>query len=81
MRNGDETMKDIQNLTDLLKVVYEIPDIDSKRVAVLDLIKASKARVNTKANAVARVKRMNKTSDLDKFATNYTLSGEGMKAF
>lgn len=71
----------MENLTEVLKSVYEAKDIDDKKQLVLRLIHESSAKVKTKSAAIQAVKRMSKVTDLDKFATNYTLSGEGMKVF
>lgn len=71
----------MKDLTPSLKAVYEATDIEIKRALVLDLIKTSTGKAKTKQAAMAAVAGMTKQADLDKMATNYMLSGEGMKVF
>lgn len=71
----------MKNLSEALKHVYNTSNIDDKKKLVLDMIQESSARTKTKSSAVTRVRQLSKAADVDRFATNYTLSGEGMKVF
>ena len=66
------------NLDKYVQHVWAARDLMSKRIAVHELIDASHATNETKKLSHLRVESMNK-ADLDKFASNYSLSGEGMK--
>lgn len=71
----------MEDLSISLHDVYNTKDLEAKRVAVINLIKASSGKAKTKDEAIKAVKKLTKTTDMDKLATNYTLSGEGMKVF
>lgn len=71
----------MEDLTTSLHDVYNTKDLEAKRAAVISLIKASAGKAKTKDEAIKTVKKLTKATDMDKLATNYTLSGEGMKVF
>tara|TARA_R100000808_G_scaffold24863_1_gene58885 strand:+ start:21616 stop:21831 length:216 start_codon:yes stop_codon:yes gene_type:complete len=68
-----------KDLTTELQKIYEIKNPAVKKTAMEELIKVSHAKAETKTLALLKLERMFKPSDIDKFATNYVLSGEGMK--
>lgn len=69
----------MKDLTRELQAVYRIEDVETKRQAMYTLIENSHATAETKRKAVNDVERMRTVYQIDKFATNYVLSGEGMK--
>ena len=69
----------MEDLSISLQDVYNTKDLEAKREAVIGLIKASSGKIKTKNDAILAVKKLSKTADMDKLATNYMLSGEGMK--
>ncbi len=66
------------NLDQYVKAVWEAKDVNSKRSAMKDLINNSHAKSETKKLALFKIESLG-LSQLDKFATNYSFSGEGMK--
>lgn len=68
----------MKDLTSHVQQVWAARDLPSKRLAVHELIDVSHATNETKKLSHFKVESMN-LSQLDKFASNYSLSGEGMK--
>ena len=68
------------DLTVWVNRVLESRSLDDKKAAMVELIEASHAKKETKTFSKNKVlhTRMS-TSQLDKMAYNYMLSGEGMK--
>ena len=67
------------DLSVFVQKVWSARSLDEKKTALLALIESSHAKADTKrkyTNAVAREFRMSK---LDSLASNYMMSGEGMK--
>ncbi len=69
----------MKNLTQELQAVYSGKDLDTKRNAMLHLIEVSHAKKETKIKARLGLDLMRSPYQIDKFATNYMLSGEGLK--
>ena len=68
------------DLSEHVARVLSSRDIESKKTAMLDLIEASHAKKETKMLFSNKVKYTSmSTRQLDKFAYDYMLSGEGMK--
>jgi hypothetical protein len=68
----------MKDLSSHVKQVWGARDLMSKRIATHELIEASHATNETKKLSHLRVESMN-MAQLDSFASNYSLSGEGMK--
>ena len=66
------------NLDQYVKAVWAAKDINSKRAAMKDLITNSHAKAETKKLSLFKIESLS-MSQLDKFATNYSFSGEGIK--
>jgi hypothetical protein len=69
----------MKDLTAELQTVYNTSDLTEKKEAMYKLINASHAKALTKKQAIATVAKMTTSVMIDKFATNYMFSGEGMK--
>ena len=67
------------DLTNELKAVYASRNLADKKAALGVLIDRSHAKAETKRKALLAVTTLMTAYKLDKFATNYVLSGEGMK--
>lgn len=68
----------MKNLETELATVWNAVGIIDKHEAMATLIKNSHAKKATKEKALRDIARMS-SNQLDKFATNFMLSGEGMK--
>jgi|TARA_R110000868_G_scaffold283752_1_gene544178 hypothetical protein len=69
----------MKDLTTEVNAVFTARSIADKKSAMLSLIENSHAKAETKKLSKLRVERLMHASAVDKFATNYLLSGEGMK--
>lgn len=69
----------MKDLTAELQTVYNTTDLAEKKKAMIAFINASHAKALTKKQAIASVSKMTSAHVIDKFATNYMFSGEGMK--
>jgi hypothetical protein len=69
----------MKNLTVELKDIYEEQNPDKKRELAVRLIENSHAKKTTKNQALFLVRSKLDSRNIDKFMTNYVLSGEGMK--
>jgi len=69
----------VKNLTTEIQAVYSAKDFQSKKQAMLELIENSHAKKETKIKARLGLDLMRSPYQIDKFATNYMLSGEGLK--
>jgi hypothetical protein len=69
----------MKDLTDAIKNVYGATTVEGKKLASIELIKESHGKPSTKYDALAKINRMRRATDIDVFMTNYMLSGEGMK--
>lgn len=67
----------MKNLETELKSVWSATDLPSKVAAMTSLINESHAKKTTKEKALRDITRMS-AKQLDKFAVNYMMSGEGM---
>lgn len=69
----------MKNLTEELKSIYSENDTTKKRELAKRLIENSHAKKTTKNQALFLVMTKLSANNIDKFMTNYVLSGEGMK--
>lgn len=69
----------MKNLTEELKSIYSETDPTKKRELAKRLIENSHAKKTTKNQALFLVMTKLSANNIDKFMTNYVLSGEGMK--
>lgn len=67
------------DLTAFVQKVWLAPDLKSKQAAMIELINASHAKANTKRLYTAKVNIERNPNRLDTLASNYAMSGEGMK--
>lgn len=68
----------MKNLTSELQSVYNETNLIKKRELAKKLIEASHAKNTTKKLALHYIQNMN-AFKIDKYMTDYTMSGEGMK--
>lgn len=68
-----------RDLTIDVQTVYAAKTLEGKKVAMLELIEHSVAKNATKVKARSELERIKTSTKVDFFATNYMLSGEGMK--
>lgn len=69
----------VKDLTTHLQAVFVATGLDNKKNAVLELIENSHAKKETKKLRSYQASVLNSENKIDKFATNYVMSGEGMK--
>ena len=69
----------MKDLTKEVTAVYTATTLDAKKAAMVALIENSHAKKETKTLAKIKVSRLPNPKAVDKFATNYMFSGEGMK--
>ena len=69
----------MKNLTSELKSIYGERDLTKKRELAKRLIENSHAKTTTKNQALFIVMNKLSVDKIDRFMTNYVLSGEGMK--
>ena len=67
------------DLTAYVQKVWVASDLDSKKTAMLELINASHAKADTKRLFTTKVNMERNPRRLDTLASNYAMSGEGMK--
>lgn len=67
------------DLTTYVQKVWFANDLASKKAAMLELINASHAKADTKRLFTAKVTMERSPRKLDTLASNYAMSGEGMK--
>lgn len=67
------------DLTTYVQKVWLVNDLASKKVAMFELINASHAKADTKRLYTAKVNIERNPKRLDTLASNYAMSGEGMK--
>lgn len=67
------------DLTAYVQKVWVASDLDSKKTAILELINASHAKADTKRLFTTKVNMERNPRRLDTLASNYAMSGEGMK--
>lgn len=68
-----------KDLTQEVQAVFAARSVETKKVIVLEMIKNSYAKVDTKRLLSTKASMINNANKLDKFAVDYALSGEGMK--
>lgn len=66
------------NLDTLVQKVWQAPNVTEKRLAAKEMINYSRAKAETKAKALRDIESMSSNA-IDKFVTNYSFSGTGMK--
>ena len=69
----------MRDLTKEVTAVCNARSLESKKVAMKVLIESSHAKKETKKLSKVKVDMTRSASALDKMATNYLLSGEGLK--
>ena len=69
----------MKNLTNELHTVWATPTLKAKIDAMTKLIESSHAKKETKQKALRQLHSLRLPSKVDAFASNYMLSGEGMK--
>lgn len=67
------------NLTDYVQQVWLATGLVNKQTAMLELINASHAKADTKRLFTAKVNIERNPNRLDNLASNYAMSGEGLK--
>lgn len=67
------------DLTTYVQNVWVAAGLDAKKAAMIDLINASHAKADTKRLFTAKVSIERNPRKLDTLASNYAMSGEGMK--
>ena len=67
------------DLTTYVQNVWFAPTLQGKKNAMIELIEASHAKKETKRLYTAKVNIERNPSRLDTLASNYAMSGEGMK--
>jgi hypothetical protein len=67
------------DLTSYVQKVWVARDLAAKKAAMLELINASHAKADTKRLFTAKVNIERNLNRLDTLASNYAMSGEGMK--
>jgi len=69
----------VRDLTQDLQAVYACSTLADKKAGVTALVEHSMATSATKEKAYITINTLMSLYKLDKFATNFVLSGEGMK--
>ena len=67
----------MKDLTKECEKVWSAVSLEAKRNAMTNLIEASHAKKETKLKALRMLPKM-KAHQVDKFAANYMMSGEGL---
>lgn len=67
------------DLTTYVQNVWVASGLDAKKAAMIDLINASHAKADTKRLFTVKVSIERNPRKLDTLASNYAMSGEGMK--
>lgn len=67
------------DLTSFVQKVWISIGLDAKKNAMIELINASHAKADTKRLYTAKVNIERNPNRLDTLASNYAMSGEGMK--
>lgn len=67
------------DLTNYLKKVWSSLTVEDKRKAAIEMVTASHAKSETKANAIAKFNRMTQGKDIDRYASDYSFAGEGSR--
>ena len=66
------------NLDMYVQKVWQAPNINDKREAAKEMINYSRAKKETKVKALRDIETMSANA-IDKFVSNYSLSGIGLK--
>ncbi len=67
------------DLTSFVQKVWIAQGLEAKKNAMIELINASHAKADTKRLFTAKVNIERNANRLDTLASNYAMSGEGMK--
>jgi hypothetical protein len=67
------------DLSDYVQAVWRAVGLRDKQTAMFELIEASHAKADTKRLYTAKVRIERDYRKLDNLASNYAMSGEGMK--
>ena len=68
-----------KDLTTYVQQVWASPTLEAKKQAMRELIEASHAKADTKRLFTFKVNNERNYKKLDSMASNYAMSGEGMK--
>lgn len=68
-----------KDLTTYVQNVWQSRGLEAKRVAMIDLINASHAKNETKRLYIKKAELERNPNKLDTLASNYAMSGEGLK--
>ena len=69
----------MKSLDDNVKAVFNATTLEEKRAAMKILIKESHAKPTKKQEAYSKIEKMNKETEIDKYAVCYSLAGEGLR--
>ena len=72
-------MSNVIDLTVYIQKVWAANGLEAKKNAMLELINASRAKAKTKQDYTMIVNMERKPKRLDWLASNYAMSGEGLK--
>ena len=68
----------MKNLEVYVNAVFVAPTLEKKKEAMYRLIETSHAKKETKKLAKTKVGMLKSNNQVDKYATNYMFSGEGL---
>jgi len=68
-----------KDLTAFVTFIFNARTLHEKKRIAQQMINESHAKKETKKLALLKLERMNSSSKVEKFCTNYMLSGEGLK--
>lgn len=68
-----------KNLTNEVQKVWAAHTLEAKKKAMEELINAAHAKTETKRLALTKLSMFKSSNQVDKFAVNFMMSGEGMK--
>lgn len=68
-----------KDLTAFVTEIFNVKSLPEKKQIARQMINESHAKKETKKLALLKLERMNSSSKVEKFCTNYMLSGEGLK--
>jgi hypothetical protein len=72
-------MSNVIDLTVYIQKVWAANGLEAKKKAMIELINASRATADTKQGYTMKVNMERNPKRLDKFASDYAMSGEGLK--
>lgn len=69
----------IKDLTEEVRKVYATSNVEEKKKIVIEMIQNSYAKNEKKRLMITKANMINNARKLDELATNYAMSGEGLK--